>query len=64
VGNLKGCPSNVGNSEGIIYITSLSTISSFIKNIIILDLILQLLVLETGTENTTFFSHNRPSLAC
>ena len=56
MGNLKGCPSNVGNSEGIIYITSLSIISSFIKNIIILGLILQLLVLETTTENTTFFA--------
>ena len=53
VGNLKGCQSNVGNSEGTIYITSLSTISVFIKNLIILDLILQLLVLKIITENIT-----------
>jgi len=56
VGNLKGCPSNVGNSEGTIYITTLSTISAFIKNLIILDLILQLLVLNIITENITFFA--------
>jgi len=49
VGNLKGCPSNVANSEGIIYITSLSTISAFIKNVIILDIMLQVLVLEITT---------------
>jgi hypothetical protein len=56
VGNLKGFQSNVGNFEGVIYIMSLSTISTFIKNIIILDLILQLLALETTTENITFFA--------
>ena len=55
VGNLKGYPSNVVNSEGIIYITSLSTISIFMKNLIISDLMMQLLVLRTTTENETFF---------
>jgi len=33
VGNLKGCPSNGGNSLGVIHITSLSTISTFEKNV-------------------------------
>jgi len=56
VGNLKGCSSNVANSEGIIYITSLSTISAFMKNVIILDIMLQVLVLEITTENMTFFA--------
>ena len=33
VGNPKGCPSNGGNSLGVIHITSLSTINTFEKNI-------------------------------
>jgi hypothetical protein len=56
MGNLKGCPSNVANSEGVIYITPPSTISAFKKNVIILDLMLQVLVLEITTENMTFFA--------
>jgi hypothetical protein len=60
VGNLKGCPSNVGNFEGAIYITSLSTISAFIKNLIILDLFLQLLVLEITSENKLFCIKDLP----